>query len=207
MTQAFGIPQLIFLPSAFFLALSFYVIVQYRFLRLEEPALQHHLAEALTEPALLLDKEAKVVGANQSARQRLFSPREDPVGREFELLVDNPETFRTQWVAAKSRDAGGGTLSTSRGVLRLSPHYDRFGDFVGAVALFADSHIPSSEMGTLSDREAEVLSLIVAGHGNQVIADRLFISRDTVKSHVHSILAKTGARSRQELLRFGGLAR
>ena len=45
---------------------------------------------------------------------------------------------------------------------------------------------------------------LVFGAGNGAIADRLFVSPGTVKRHVHSVLAKTGARSRQELvLRFG----
>ncbi len=206
-TQAFGVPQLIFLPGAFFLVLSFYVIVQYRFLRISVPTLERHLAEALTEPALLLDKDAKVIGANQSARKRLFPPQQDPAGQDFALLLEDPLPFRTRWAAAKNRDARVGTLPTAQGLLRLSPHYDRFGDFVGAVALFSAPHEQSSERETLSDREAEVLDLIVAGNGNQAIADRLFISRDTVKTHVHNILAKTGTRTRQDLLRFGGLRR
>jgi DNA-binding NarL/FixJ family response regulator len=42
----------------------------------------------------------------------------------------------------------------------------------------------------LTDREMEVLSLIVEGLSNPQIAERLFITKATAKAHVHSILQK-----------------
>lgn len=42
----------------------------------------------------------------------------------------------------------------------------------------------------LTEREMEVLSLIVEGLSNAQIAERLFITRATAKAHVHSILQK-----------------
>lgn len=50
----------------------------------------------------------------------------------------------------------------------------------------------------LTDREAEVLALIAAGHSNGEIARQLFVSEATVKTHVNRILAKTGARDRTQ---------
>lgn len=42
----------------------------------------------------------------------------------------------------------------------------------------------------LTEREMEVLGLIVEGLSNALIAERLFITRATAKAHVHSILQK-----------------
>jgi two-component system, NarL family, response regulator LiaR len=42
----------------------------------------------------------------------------------------------------------------------------------------------------LTERELEVLSLIVEGLSNPQIAERLFITKATAKAHVHSILQK-----------------
>jgi DNA-binding NarL/FixJ family response regulator len=50
----------------------------------------------------------------------------------------------------------------------------------------------------VTDREREVLELMVAGCTNVVIAERLFITVGTVKTHVRNILAKLCADDRTE---------
>ena len=50
----------------------------------------------------------------------------------------------------------------------------------------------------LTRRELEVLGVMASGGSNQAIADRLFISRDTVRNHVASVLQKLGAHSKLE---------
>lgn len=60
----------------------------------------------------------------------------------------------------------------------------------------------------LSERELDVLHYLAQGHGNKEIAAALNISENTVKTHVRSILAKLGVRSRAEAAAYavrGGL--
>jgi DNA-binding NarL/FixJ family response regulator len=49
-----------------------------------------------------------------------------------------------------------------------------------------------------SHREKQVLSLVVRGHGNRQIADRLFLAESTIKSHLSTAFQKLGVRSRKE---------
>lgn len=49
---------------------------------------------------------------------------------------------------------------------------------------------------TLSERELEVLQLLAFGHTNRDIAQKLFISPDTVKTHLEHIYQKLGATDR-----------
>lgn len=50
----------------------------------------------------------------------------------------------------------------------------------------------------LSEREIEVLRLLALGLSNQEIADRLFISAGTAKTHIHNLCGKLGAHNRTE---------
>lgn len=48
----------------------------------------------------------------------------------------------------------------------------------------------------LTEREIEVLREVAAGNANKVVALRLAVSEETVKSHMMSILSKLGANDR-----------
>jgi DNA-binding NarL/FixJ family response regulator len=73
--------------------------------------------------------------------------------------------------------------------------------------LVADSR-PQRDLGDdvarrfgISAREREVILLLNEGLGNREIAEKLFVSLATVKTHVHNISEKTGVKGRYELFR------
>lgn len=53
----------------------------------------------------------------------------------------------------------------------------------------------------LTDRETQILRLVIVGHGNEQISHDLEISRATVKWHMHNIFVKTNTGNREALLR------
>ena len=58
----------------------------------------------------------------------------------------------------------------------------------------------AKEVYGLTERELDVLSLIVEGCTNPEIADRLIISRATAKTHVHNILQKLSVTNRGKVV-------
>ena len=58
-------------------------------------------------------------------------------------------------------------------------------------------------LDSLTERELEVLNLVAEGFSNLEIARHLGVSRNTVKFHVSSIIAKLGATSRTEAVTVG----
>jgi DNA-binding NarL/FixJ family response regulator len=100
------------------------------------------------------------------------------------LLKDVPPTELVDGVRVVAR---GDAMLSGRVTRRL---LDRF------VASLPNPDQAPPDIGELTEREVEVLRLVAAALSNAEIADRLYLSEATVKTHVSSLLRKLGLRDR-----------
>ncbi|WIB61013.1 response regulator transcription factor [Curtobacterium sp. MCLR17_007] len=82
----------------------------------------------------------------------------------------------------------------------LSPGPTR--SLVEAFATHAKSAALAPGLDVLTDRERQVMRLVAAGLTNSEIAERLFVSPTTAKTHVSRAMIKLGARDRAQLVVF-----
>lgn len=71
-----------------------------------------------------------------------------------------------------------------------------------------DSDVDTGEASRLTEREADVMRCIAAGMTIAQAADKLFVSRETVKKHLANIYGKLGVHSKMQavaLLRDAGI--
>jgi DNA-binding NarL/FixJ family response regulator len=61
---------------------------------------------------------------------------------------------------------------------------------------------PTGKPIALSRRESEIVSLVTQGYRNVEVAEKLSVSEQTVKNHMHNIFRKLGIRDRLELALF-----
>ena len=103
----------------------------------------------------------------------------------FLLKDSHPDQLQ----GAIRRTHAGESLFAPAILTRLVEHYTR-----------RSSLAPSRAMDRLTDREAEVLTLVARGLSNDEIAVTLTIAVKTVKSHIGNLLAKLHARDRAQLV-------
>jgi DNA-binding NarL/FixJ family response regulator len=75
-------------------------------------------------------------------------------------------------------------------------------DLIEPAVPAASMQAPAPLPDDLTPREADVLRAIAAGQSNAEIAEELFISEATVKSHINHLFAKIHARNRAEAVRY-----
>ena len=91
-----------------------------------------------------------------------------------------------------------GVRAVARGDALLSPGITR--RLIGEFATRAKEGQPAGLLDDLTDREREVMGLVAAGLTNDDIAERLFLSPATAKTHVSRAMGKLGARDRAQLV-------
>jgi len=116
------------------------------------------------------------------------------------LVQGEPGTLRLDRASAVlGQDASPAQIRAATAALAAGLHVESN----SATALHSDDGTDFTLQEALTDREIGVLNLIAEGLTNPEIARRLGISRNTVKFHVSSIIAKLGAASRTDAVTLG----
>jgi DNA-binding NarL/FixJ family response regulator len=116
------------------------------------------------------------------------------------LLKDVPPT---ELVGAIRTVARGDAVVSPRVTRRLLEEYsDKLPNLSANGGTGASGEDAHPALAQLTDREREVLLAVADGLSNAEIAERLYVSEATVKSHVGRLLAKLGLRDRVQAVVF-----
>jgi DNA-binding CsgD family transcriptional regulator len=155
----------------------------------------------LPDLMLLCDAEGKHVQMT-APLQALLAPSDD--ADLFSLLPGNPHLAEV-WAelrAGKPRFAVAAAVGGKPYWLSFLPTRDKFapgGRVLVRMTAQEDQQAAFDRFG-LSPREREVCLLLFEGLSNQDIADRLFVSHNTIKTHLQNLFRKTQTATRVGLL-------
>jgi len=114
----------------------------------------------------------------------------------FEALRSGASGFLTKDVDPE--DLRGAVRLVGDGNALLTPSVTR--RVIDAFATAPQRTPDPARLSVLSEREREVLALVGEGLSNQEIAERLYLSPLTAKTHVSRMMQKLGARDRAQLV-------
>ena len=152
---------------------------------------------------------AGVAGSLDEARAVLSRRRYDVALLVEELLRADPKAPIVLYTGYTGPDSGlhDAVRAGARGFVLKSSPPQRLIDALRSVATgctYIDPELAGllseggelQRLATLSPREREILSLLADGLTGQTIAERLFLSPETVRTHVRNATSKLGARTR-----------
>jgi DNA-binding CsgD family transcriptional regulator len=169
---------------------------------------------ASENPMAIVDASRWVVSANGALQRLLSRAEEEIVGRSIDgsLSPADQRTIADRWRALLARGEGHGVqkLVVDRDMettVSYAAHVAHIGGrLVILVVLMADRERDGGAAGSdappapLTPRELEIIGRIALGATSREIGDELFVTTETVRTHVRNAMAKTGTRTRAHLV-------
>jgi len=164
-------------------------------------------------PMAIVDANRWVVSANGALQRLLSFAEEEIVGRSIDesLPPADQRTIVDRWRAMLARGEGHGVqdLVVDHDVhttVSYAAHVAHIGGrlviLVVLMAAEGDRAVVGSDSppAPLTPRELEIIRRIALGATSREIADELFVTTETVRTHVRDAMAKTGTKTRAQLV-------
>ena len=146
-----------------------------------------------------LEATARILSVSSDSTRVIILTTFDPDEYVYKALQAGASGFVLKDIPPEELVAAVRTVASGGAMLAPTITRRLIGRF--AVQSFAESDF-SDLLERLTTREREVLQALADGKNNVEIADTLFISPATVKSHVSSVLSKLGLRDRAQAVVF-----
>ena len=116
------------------------------------------------------------------------------------LIKKTPKTQQYEWYFANSK------IYKHDSLLAISIPFSKLERSITQLNKLFDDHLfirkQFERFCSLTKREKEILKLIASGHTNYQIAERLFISRDTVRTHRNRLYKKLDIKHLADTIRY-----
>lgn len=165
---------------------------------------------------VLLDDQRRHVEVNGAYLALVGRPRRELIGRPvYELFAHGPMASTREWEMALSQKQFTGRAEIVCGggehvLVEFAGHPEtvtgrRLVLFVALRSARAGRSLPGNappqlDAGALSARELDVIKLLAIGLSGPEVAAELQLAHNTVRTHVRNAMAKSGARSRAQLV-------
>jgi DNA-binding CsgD family transcriptional regulator len=166
------------------------------------------LFEVIAVPAYIVDNDLRVRWQNAASRELVGDIRgrlEDNSQIVPEDLHRVREAFAQKQSGAEHTELELSMLRRDGALVRVAvssvPLKNQAGAMIGSfgiVQVLRELESASERPPRLSPRERETLALLAAGHSTAEIAERMAISKETVRNHIKRVLSGLDANSRVE---------
>jgi DNA-binding CsgD family transcriptional regulator len=194
--------------SVVWITLMWYAMMKYRFLGIDRHYLNEEIMDSLSEMVILLDLEKNIIMINKTLSEKLGGLNKinsldeifiehEMVNRLLDSVIEKPvSSVRLNLILpGKERMLLNG---------RISLFKDHFNDTAGFVIIgqCIIGVYPILRIRGITEREYELIELIMSGNSNKQISSQLDISLRTVETHITNIYDKLGIKKRTELINF-----
>lgn len=199
---------------SFWLAGILYSITKYRFLSLTPELVSYNIIANIDESVILLDKDLRIIFANNKTGELSGMKNVTLMNRDFSVIIREREQVKHRIsIMANNHEreftcgVHFGNEDGSRPVdMKFISVYDAFDDLTGYMMISAENRDKAlfRDRFKITEREMEILELVLSGLTSREISGRLNVTKRTVDTHVNNIYNKLGVNNRMELARATG---